>query len=148
MKNGEVKKEAMKERIQSLEKEKESYYNRSTGLENELKQLWEKSYGMFRQMAEYNKKAEILDSYAEYLEYKLVIEALMPFSYSIENFDFCEKDRLVSILKGGDETLFEWYVNKKKEGFEFGALEPLHKIMKEDYEEFCEEKDRLLKAKK
>lgn len=57
-------------------------------------------------------------------------------SYSIENFDSLEQDRLMLALRDGDNLLFEWYVNKKQEGYEFNQIGPLHQIFMEDYEDF------------
>ncbi len=55
-----------------------------------------------------------MNSYLEFLENQLVIEALEQRSYSIENFDSLEQDRLMLALRNGDDLLFEWYVNKNK----------------------------------
>ncbi len=42
-----------------------------------------------------------------------------------------------------NEKEFIWYVKKKQQGFYFGGLEPLHKISKEDYEDFCSQYEEL-----
>lgn len=82
------------------------------------------------------KKGDVLDSYMQFLENQLVIEALQEQSYSVENFDMKEKDRLMVILRKGEDILFDWYIQKKKEDYEFNQIEPLHKILKEDYESY------------
>jgi len=32
--------------------------------------------------------------------------------------------------------LFDWYIIKKQEGYQFNQIQPLHEILKEDYEDF------------
>lgn len=132
-----VRKEEMKQRIDSLEKKREMTYNEMAALENEIDDLCEKMMENQERVAEYKKQGEVLSSYMEFLENQLVIEALQKRSYSIEHFDLFEKGRLTTILREGDDIRFDWYVNKKKEGYEFNQIEPLHKILKEDYEDFC-----------
>lgn len=57
-------------------------------------------------MVEFKKQGDILNSYEGFLENQLVIEALQQKSYSIENFDLFEKDRLSQILRKKEDILF------------------------------------------
>lgn len=139
MKKFELRKKEIIERIKSLEKKRDNYYSQTSCLENDIDKLNEQLTEKHEQLSEGNKKAEVIDSYVGFLEKQLVVEALEQKNYSIENFDLFEQDRLLFVLRNEDEKLFDWYVVKKQQGFTFGELEPLHKILKEDYEDFCKQ---------
>lgn len=136
MKRYELRKEETKQRIDALEKRRDDFYEQMGQMENEIEDMWAKATEMQEKLVDFKKKGDVLDSYMEFLENQLVIEALEAQSYSIENFDLAEKDRLMVILRRGEDILFDWYVQKKKEGYEFNQIEPLHKILKEDYEDY------------
>lgn len=132
----EVRKEDTKQRIDALEKRRDELYGQTGKIEDEIIDMSEKSIEKQEKLVDLKKKGDVLDSYMEFLENQLVIDALQQSSYSIENFDIYEKDRLLVILRNGEDILFDWYVQKKKEGYEFNHIEPLHKILKEDYEDY------------
>ncbi len=136
MKRYELRKQETKQRIDALEKRRDDFYEQMGQLENEIEDMWAKATEMQEKLVNFKKKGDVLDSYMEFLENQLVIEALEAQSYSIENFDMAEKDRLMVVLRRGEDILFDWYVQKKKEGYEFNQIEPLHKILKEDYEDY------------
>ncbi|GMA46878.1 hypothetical protein [Tetragenococcus muriaticus] len=132
----EVRKEETKQRINSLEKRRDELYDQTGKIEDEIIDMGEKAIERQETLVNLKKKGDVLDSYMQFLENQLVIEALQEQSYSIENFDMKEKDRLMVILRKGEDILFDWYIQKKKEGYEFNQIEPLHKILKEDYEDY------------
>ncbi|BAK93605.1 hypothetical protein KV134_00830 [Tetragenococcus halophilus] len=136
MKRYELRKEETKQRLDALEKRRDDFYSQMGQMENEIEDMWTKATEMQEKLVNFKKKGDVLDSYMEFLENQLVIEALEAQSYSIENFDLAEKDRLMVVLRRGEDILFDWYVQKKKEGYEFNQIEPLHKILKEDYEDY------------
>lgn len=131
-----VRKENIIQRYDATEKKREAAYGEMTELENEIDDLQEKILSNLESALEFKKQGDIMDSYLQFLENQLVIEALEQRSYSIENFDSLEQDRLMLALRNGDDLLFEWYVNKKQEGYEFNQIGPLHQIFMEDYEDF------------
>lgn|SRR5699024_374236 len=133
----EVRKEEIKQRSDRIEKKRDAAYEKMTECNNEIDDLCEKMMEKQEKVIEFKKQGDILDSYLEFLENQLVIEALQQQSYSIENFDLLEKDRLIVSLRRGEDILFDWYVSKKKEGYEFNQFTPLYKTLKEDYEDFC-----------
>ena len=133
----EVRKEEIKQRSDRIEKKRDAAYEKMTECNNEIDDLYEKMMEKQEKVIEFKKQGDILNSYLEFLENQLVIEALQQQSYSIENFDLLEKDRLITSLRNGEDNLFNWYVSKKKEGYEFNQFPPLYKILKEDYEDFC-----------
>lgn len=132
----EVRKEETKQRINSLEKRRDELYGQTGKIEDKLIDMGEKAIEKQEKLVNLKKKGDVLDSYMQFLENQLVVEALQEQSYSIENFDMKEKDRLMVILRKGEDILFDWYIQKKKEGYEFNQIEPLHKILKEDYEDY------------
>lgn len=132
----EVRKEETKQRISSLEKRRDELYGQTGKIEDELIDMGEKAIEKQEKLVNLKKKGDVLDSYMQFLENQLVVEALQEQSYSIENFDMKEKDRLMVILRKGEDILFDWYIQKKKEGYEFNQIEPLHKILKENYEDY------------
>lgn len=136
MKRYELRKEETKQRLDALEKRRDDFYSQMGQMENEIEDMWTKATEMQEKLVNFKKKGDVLDSYMEFLENQLVIDALEAQSYSIENFDLSEKDRLMVVLRRGEDILFDWYVQKKKEGYEFNQIEPLHKILKEDYEDY------------
>ncbi|MEK2534406.1 hypothetical protein WN873_02295 [Tetragenococcus halophilus] len=136
MKRYELRKEETKQRLDALEKRRDDFYSQMGQMENEIEDMWTKATEMQEKLVNFKKKGDVLDSYMEFLENQLVIDALEAQSYSIENFDLAEKDRLMVVLRRGEDILFDWYVQKKKEGYEFNQIEPLHKILKEDYEDY------------
>jgi len=136
----EVRKEDIKQRINALEKRRDEFYGQAGKLENELDDIREKAIKNQEGIVYFDKKGDVLDSYMAFLETQLVVEALQQHSYSIENFDLSEKDRLTMILRKGEDILFDWYVKKKQEGYEFNQIEPLHKILKEDYEDYYKQR--------
>lgn len=136
----EVRKEDIKQRINALEKRRDKFYGQAGKLENELDDIREKAIKNQEGIVYFDKKGDVLDSYMAFLETQLVVEALQQHSYSIENFDLSEKDRLTMILRKGEDILFDWYVKKKQEGYEFNQIEPLHKILKEDYEDYYKQR--------
>lgn len=136
MRRYEIRKEEIKQRINSLEKKRDNLYDKTGELENKMDSMREEVIKDQERLVEYKKKGDTLDFYMQFLENQLVIEALEAQSYSVENFDIYEKDRLVVVLRNGEDILFDWYVKKKQEGYEFNQIEPLHKILKEDYEDF------------
>lgn len=140
MKRYELRKEETKQRMDSLEKRRDELYDQMGKAEDEVADLCEKSIEKQKELIDFKKKGDVLDSYLQFLETQLVVEALQEHSYSIENFDMAEKDRLMVILRRGKDILFDWYVKKKQEGYEFNQIEPLHKILKEDYEDFYDER--------
>lgn len=140
MKRYELRKEETKQRMDSLEKRRDELYDQMGKAEDEVADLCEKSIEKQKELIDFKKKGDVLDSYLQFLETQLVVEALQEHSYSIENFDMAEKDRLMVILRRGEDILFDWYVKKKQEGYEFNQIEPLHKILKEDYEDFYDER--------
>lgn len=131
-----VWKENIIQRCDAMEKKREAAYSEMTELENEIDDLQEKILSNLGSALEFKKQGDIMNSYLQFLENQLVIEALEQRSYSIENFDSLEQDRLMLALRDGDNLLFEWYVNKKQEGYEFNQIGPLHQIFMEDYEDF------------
>ena len=139
----EVRKEEIKQRSNALEKKQETAYDEMAELKYEIDDLSEKILKKQEKVIEFKKQGDILGSYLDFLENQLVIEALEQQSYSIENFGMLEKARLIYALRNGEDLLFAWYVNKKKEGYEFNQIaEPLHKVLKEDYEDFCAEQSK------
>ncbi|GAA3014856.1 hypothetical protein [Tetragenococcus solitarius] len=140
MKRYELRKEETKQRMDSLEKRRDELYDQMGKAEDEVADLCEKTIEKQKELIDFKKKGDVLDSYLQFLETQLVVEALQEHSYSIENFDMAEKDRLMVILRRGEDILFDWYVKKKQEGYEFNQIEPLHKILKEDYEDFYDER--------
>jgi len=140
VKRYELRKEETKQRMDSLEKRRDELYDQMGKAEDEVADLCEKSIEKQKELIDFKKKGDVLDSYLQFLETQLVVEALQEHSYSIENFDMAEKDRLMVILRRGEDILFDWYVKKKQEGYEFNQIEPLHKILKEDYEDFYDER--------
>lgn len=141
MKNIENRKREIKERIASLEQKRDDYYGKTAEIENKFDNMREQMISMQEKLVDYKKKGDTLDSYMQFLEKQLVIEALEQHSYSIENFDRDEQDRLMVILRRNENILFDWYVKKKQEGYEFNHIEPLHKILKEDYEDFRKQRE-------
>lgn len=136
MKRYELRKEETKQRINALETRRDDLYDQMGKAEDEVADMCEKSIEKQKELVNFKKKGDVLDSYLQFLENQLVIEALQEHAYSIENFDMAEQDRLMVILRKGEDILFDWYVKKKQEGYEFNQIEPLHKILKEDYENF------------
>lgn len=136
MKRYELRKEEIKQRIDSLEKRRDELYSKTGKIEDEIINMSEKAIEKQEKLVDFKKKGDVLDSYMQFLENQLVIDALQEKSYSVENFDMNEKDRLVVVLRNGEDILFDWYIQKKKEGYEFNQIKPLHKILKEDYEDY------------
>lgn len=136
VKRYELRKEDTKQRIDALEKRRDDLYDQMGKMEDEVADMCEESIEKQRKLIHFKSQGDVLDSYMKFLENQLVIDALQEQSYSVENFDLAEKDRLMVILRNGEDILFDWYVQKKKEGYVFNHIEPLHKILKEDYEEF------------
>ncbi|MDN6640399.1 MAG: hypothetical protein L0L10_06420 [Tetragenococcus sp.] len=136
MRRYELRKEDTKQRIDALEKRRDEFYSQMGKIEDKIANMFEQSVEEQEKLVDFKRKGDVLDSYLEFLENQLVIDALQECSYSIENFDMSEKDRLLVILRNGEDILFDWYVQKKKEGYDFNHIEPLHKILKEDYEDY------------
>ncbi|MDN6664279.1 MAG: hypothetical protein L0L14_07080 [Tetragenococcus koreensis] len=136
MRRYELRKEDTKQRIDTLEKRRDEFYSQMGKIEDKIANMFEQSVEEQEKLVDFKRKGDVLDSYLEFLENQLVIDALQECSYSIENFDMSEKDRLLVILRNGEDILFDWYVQKKKEGYDFNHIEPLHKILKEDYEDY------------
>lgn len=131
-----VRKENIIQRCDAMEKKREAAYGEMTELENEINVLQEKILSNLESALEFKKQGDIMNSYLQFLENQLVIEALEQRSYSIENFDLMEQSRLIFALRDDDDLLFDWFVNKKQEGYEFNQVGPLHQIFMEDYEDF------------
>lgn len=129
----EVRKAELRKRIDDLENQRDDSYGQMGELEDELTAMNEKSNNLKERWVDYKKKGEILNFYFEYLCNQLLIDELEQYSYSIENFDMTEKDRLIFVLRQGDDIKFNWYIEKKQAGFTFNTIEPLHKILAEDY---------------
>ncbi|MDN6639221.1 MAG: hypothetical protein L0L10_00425 [Tetragenococcus sp.] len=136
MKRYELRQKEIKQRIDSLEKRRDELYSKTGRIEDEIIDMSEKAIEKQEKLVDFKKKGDVLDSYMQFLENQLVIEALQEKSYSVENFDMDEKDRLLVVLRNGEDILFDWYIQKKKEGYEFNQIKPLHKILKEDYEDY------------
>lgn len=143
MKRYELRKEETKQRINALETRRDDLYDQMGKAEDEVADMCEKSIEKQKELVNFKKKGDVLDSYLQFLENQLVIEALQEHAYSIENFDMAEQDRLMVILRKGEDILFDWYVKKKQEGYEFNQIEPLHKILKEDYENFYNQQMKI-----
>lgn len=134
-----VRKEDVKQRCDVIEKKRDAAYGEMAELENEIDDLQEKILSNLESVMEFKKQGDVMNSYLQFLENQLVIEALEQRSYSIENFDLLEQSRLIFALRDDDDLLFDWFIKKKQEGYEFNQVGPLYQIFKEDYEDFCAE---------